>query len=385
MSGAATNVGAIVAGRICCGCGACRVVCLSGAVSLVEGRNYNHAQVDETLCVRCGKCLAVCPAQWLLAGEKEKADDARGECRLAWSADEPSRRQASSGGFVTGLLAGLLARKAIDGAVAIRRDLERPFHNMAVIVRNPAELHVVRSSRYAPASACAGLAEVIANAGRYAFVGKGCEIQALRRMQAVVPELVQRVMLAVGLFCAQMPSRVKTRMFLKERGVDPEGVTEVLYRGNGWPGSFRAVGPAGVMLDAPYREAWGRLAGGTPALRCFLCADGMAREADVSAGDPWGLPDEGEMGDGKTFVMIRTEAGRRAIDDCEGSVCLEGADAGWVEKRVGALAARRAMAQARVAAYGAIFRKRGILMWLSSLKREGVRTLLDLRLSREYY
>ena len=46
----------------CCGCTACYASCIKEAISMVadeEGFLYPH--IDESKCVRCFKCLRVCP------------------------------------------------------------------------------------------------------------------------------------------------------------------------------------------------------------------------------------------------------------------------------------------------------------------------------------
>ena len=45
----------------CCGCCACVVACLKGAISMVPNRyGFLYPKIAEATCVRCGKCLSVC-------------------------------------------------------------------------------------------------------------------------------------------------------------------------------------------------------------------------------------------------------------------------------------------------------------------------------------
>lgn len=46
----------------CCGCTACYAICLANAIEMIsdsEGFLYPH--IDDKKCIKCGKCLKVCP------------------------------------------------------------------------------------------------------------------------------------------------------------------------------------------------------------------------------------------------------------------------------------------------------------------------------------
>lgn len=45
----------------CCGCSACYAICPRRAISMKPNRHgFLYPLIDESLCVRCGKCLDVC-------------------------------------------------------------------------------------------------------------------------------------------------------------------------------------------------------------------------------------------------------------------------------------------------------------------------------------
>lgn len=46
----------------CCGCTACYVVCPKHAISMVEDKEgFDYPSIEVSLCVKCYKCLQVCP------------------------------------------------------------------------------------------------------------------------------------------------------------------------------------------------------------------------------------------------------------------------------------------------------------------------------------
>lgn len=46
----------------CCGCTACYAICPQSAIDMVEDEEgFEYPQIDESECVRCYKCMKVCP------------------------------------------------------------------------------------------------------------------------------------------------------------------------------------------------------------------------------------------------------------------------------------------------------------------------------------
>lgn len=48
----------------CCGCSACIVSCPANAIAMkVDHEGFEYPYVDEDKCIRCYKCLNVCPVR----------------------------------------------------------------------------------------------------------------------------------------------------------------------------------------------------------------------------------------------------------------------------------------------------------------------------------
>ena len=46
----------------CCGCTACYAICQHEAICMVEDEEgFEYPEVDQERCIRCYKCLKVCP------------------------------------------------------------------------------------------------------------------------------------------------------------------------------------------------------------------------------------------------------------------------------------------------------------------------------------
>ncbi len=386
---AARNVSAVVKSRLCCGCGACEAVCPHAAVTIVEGRHYNSAQVNESACVQCGLCLQICPGALMRSGALQTPAPSDGAIgySLAWSNDDSNRRDAASGGLVTGLVRWLLDTGACDGAVLVAADENRPLHSRTTVATSGSQVESARGSRYLPASACRGLKYILSNPGNYVFVGKGCEVSALRKAQERLPVLRDRVKLAIGLFCAQTPDRDRTGEFLRRHGVDPEDVTGIQFRGGGWPGYFTATAGARVLLQLPYRDAWDFLAAGTCALACFLCGDGRAANADISVGDPWGMGKAGLAGQGMSFVAARTSAGREILSQAAaaGAIAVTSAPEDVMRRSEDKLSLRTADVCRRRYTYSTVFEFQRAFAGFVRGRAAGIRTIVRQRFNADYY
>lgn len=46
----------------CCGCSACAAICPADAITMQEdAEGFEYPVIDETTCLRCYRCLKVCP------------------------------------------------------------------------------------------------------------------------------------------------------------------------------------------------------------------------------------------------------------------------------------------------------------------------------------
>ena len=54
----------------CCGCGACWASCPRNAISMVEDEyGCKYPIINESICIKCGKCLKMCKYQNVKSGK----------------------------------------------------------------------------------------------------------------------------------------------------------------------------------------------------------------------------------------------------------------------------------------------------------------------------
>jgi coenzyme F420 hydrogenase subunit beta len=144
------------------------------------------------------------------------------------------------------------------------------------------------------------------------FVGKPCDVTGAVEAARQRPQLANRLGLTIAVFCGGTPTTAGTLATIRAAGMDPDDVTEVRYRGRGWPGQFTVTNHGGVARSLTYERSWGELLQKHRQWRCMICPDHTGEFADVSVGDPWYRNIEpGEAG--RSLVLVRTERGRAAV------------------------------------------------------------------------
>jgi coenzyme F420-reducing hydrogenase beta subunit len=320
--------GEVVRSGLCIGCGSCAAS--AGAAMRWDGDGFlkPHGAPDwrETSSEQFSH---QCPFSPAAASEDDIAaelfpaapatDPRIGRFEAAYvgyAAQDPFRRNGSSGGLTNWVAAELLRTGAVDGvAHVVPSDPQKDGRFFAYRVsRSLDQLSEGAKSRYYPVELSSVLNEMRETPGRYAVVGVPCFIKAVHLLRRIDPLIRDRVTHTLGLFCGHQKSAAMIESFAWQLGTELRRVRGLDYRikDESRPANWYR---AHLELDdgSSAAQDWWHLADGdwgagffqNPA--CDWCDDVVGETADVSFGDAWVEPHSSD-GRGTNVMVVRTRA-----------------------------------------------------------------------------
>jgi len=232
--------------------------------------------------------------------------------------NEKIRYQGSSGGVLTALQIHLLKTGKVDAVISVGASKEEPLLNQIYVCRTEEEVLSNSGSRYAPSAPLREIHRLVEGLDSVAFVGKPCDVSALRRLTTVDPLLSSKEFYFLSFLCAGVPSQNATTELVEALGYQPEQITKFRYRGEGWPGFAKADAKDGTSAQMSYNDSWGKILNRHLQTRCKICPDGTGEFADITCGDAWhgdekGFPDFREM-DGRSAILVRSKRGLAVLE-----------------------------------------------------------------------
>ena len=298
----------------CCGCGSCVAVCPLSAL------NYLYEETIPVLvgkCTDCGVCFKACPRYNFNVADVERMlfnrtseEEAFGVYQhilAARSRDPDVLKVCQDGGLVSSLLIWALENRVIDAAIVAGFNPET-WEARPKLVTTKEEVLSSAGTRYTYSPNNLLLREAGAKGIRVAFVGTGCEVEAVRKMQYnKLRKSVDRVVFTIGLMCHESYywSGLIDKKIRGELGIEPPQIAKMNIKGK-----IIVWTKDGRVAEIGLKEAKQYVRKG-----CFYCGDFSAELADISAG--------GAGAQGWTICIVRTDQGKNILESA--------AKAGYIE------------------------------------------------------
>lgn len=280
---------------------------------------------DEALIA--SSCPGVVIEPWAIEGDVDPYWGGWRSISTGHALDPRVRYEGSSGGALSALLIHALETRLVDRVVHVKADPDQPTRNLITCSRTSTEVMAGAGSRYTASSPLAQIDEVLAEGGALAFVGKPCDVSALRRFGRSDPRVQRHVPIMLSFFCGGLPSHDGVDRILQTLGVRREDVAAFRYRGQGWPGTTAATTRDGQVVRMSYAESWGGHLSREVQFRCKICPDAVGGTADIACADAWYGGESGypkfEEQDGRSLIIARTDAGEALLSRAVTSGALE--------------------------------------------------------------
>lgn len=361
MTPASPTLARVARGQLCSGCGLCASITAGRVTMRMEAPGFARPQQVGALDAKQEAAIAAaCPA--VVIDERWSAPN-RDPLWGPWfftgtgfTTDAALRHQASSGGVISGLLVHALATGLVDRVVQTGMDPAFPLGNRTIVSRDRDAVFDAAGSRYAASSPLADLDAMLELPGTFAFVGKPCDVSALRAYARIDPRVDAKVPLMLAFFCAGVPSGDGAKRILQAIDAPEDQVTAFRYRGDGWPGTAKATLADGTTRGMSYHESWGKILSKEIQFRCKICPDAVGADADIACADAWYGDEKGypsfEEQDGRSLVMSRTARGdaflRAAV--AAGAIATQPLDPGEIARMQPSQARRKREILARLSA-----------------------------------
>lgn len=359
---ASPTLARVVPNGLCSGCGLCAGVS-GGAIEMTTvAPGFSQPRQSAAIDARAeGAIDQSCPgsrvADWDIGAPNRHPSWGPWRRTLTGHAIDPDIRHAgSSGGALSALLIHALDSGLVDRVLHIAPCPDLPTRNRLIWSHDAASVVANAGSRYAASSPLAEIDAALSQPGRFAFVGKPCDVSALRRLALVDPRVDAQIPVKLSFFCGGIPSHDGADRIIRAMGLEPNDVRAFRYRGNGWPGLTVAETADGRRGTMRYADSWGAHLSREVQFRCKICPDAVGGVADIACADAWYGGDSGypsfEEEAGRSLIMTRTAAGDALLNAAIAAGCLdvEPLDIAEVDLMQPAQARRKRVVAARTAA-----------------------------------
>lgn len=336
MTPASRTLARVLRGDLCTGCGLCaglapQAIAMEASPSGFA-RPRQAAPIDEqTEAAIDQACPGSVVAPWTGDGNVHPYWGPSLQCMTGFSTNDELRFRGSSGGVVSALALHAISSGVADKVLHVDADPERPTGNVMTWSRDAAGIAGGAGSRYASSSPLAEIDKALSENVPFVFIGKPCDVSALRQLARLDDRVTRLVPLMLSFFCAGIPSSRAADRVIDAMGLPPAEVVNFRYRGEGWPGLTVAETASGKRGEMTYAQSWGAFLSADVQNRCKICPDGVGGVADIVCADAWYGGESGypafEERDGRSLIIARTALGASILTSAIEAKAIEASPA----------------------------------------------------------
>jgi len=321
------NLENIVKNGLCIGCGLCQSITGKDyiKISMSSKGRLEPKEIKKISSKTFNKILNVCPGVIVEGLPKELVDKNTKYDLLwgyylslfyAWSTDKKIRYESSTGGLLNGLSLYLLDTNKVNFILHTATNPEKPMRSVSRFSYNKDDLLNANScSRYGPASPLDKFHEALDLNQPFAFVGKPCDISAIRQLSKTDERVNKLCKYLLTLVCGGSTEFTKSQDFIESFKVKENELTIFRYRGFGNPGKMYIKTFDGREYDKEYNSFWGEESTWRVHFRCKICPDAIGESSDIAALDTWrGGSPKGED-EGFNAAIVRTTNGLDLLNE----------------------------------------------------------------------
>lgn len=294
----------------CTGCGACAASCPCKAIAMEsDEEGFKKPVLDETKCIKCHKCHAVCQVY----AEKNAV---KNQHYYAVKNTDQIRRISSSGGVFRALAEQVFSEDGIVCAAG----MDKEFHVYHMFAENMEELQPMCGTYYVQSDlrdVYKRIEEYLKGKRKVLFMGTACQVAGLNLYLGKRDENL----LTCDILCHGAPSPLMFEKFIEFLRTKGE-LTDFKFRDKslGWKGyHVSAVINGEYVKDKLWLQSFNNLFSHNMInrLSCGSCQySNYERPGDITIGDFWGIENSHKDfmdGLGVSLVMINSENGEKAF------------------------------------------------------------------------
>lgn len=311
----------------CTGCYACYSVCPQSCISMLANEEgFISPSVNSIKCVRCGKCMSVCP---ILNPDEREFEPSAIACQNRINS---SRIKSSSGGVFVALSERIIELEGVVYGAAFNSNCEVEHKS----VDSHENIHILQGSKYVQSKigdSFIHAKEQLSSGKQVLFSGTPCQIAGLMKYLGKKYERL----LTIDIVCHGVPSPAVFKKYIEARErLARSRVTEISFRDKkmGWKNFSMRICFENKRVycrskdQDPYLKSF--LQNGTLRRSCYACRfKGEKRHSDITLADFWGvqnlMPDIDDD-KGTSLVLLHSPTGKQMFESIAGDIFSNPAD-----------------------------------------------------------